>query len=98
MNVGVELEIVKDLSILGNAFMFSSVGNELLPVRNDKGEIINFNPYLVDGQELNISAGLKFNFSKDVYLACLYEQNKNNFNTLNPYNIKQLMLFYVMKF
>jgi hypothetical protein len=98
MNVGVELEIVKDLSILGNAFMFSSVGNELLPVRNDKGEIINFNPYIVDGQELNISAGLKFNFSKDVYLACLYEQNKNNFNTLNPYNIKQLMLFYVMKF
>jgi hypothetical protein len=98
MNVGIELEIVKDLSILGNAFLFSSVGNELLPVRNDKGEIINFNPYIVDGQELNLSAGLKFNFSKDVYLACLYEQNKNNFNTLNPYNIKQLMLFYVMKF
>ena len=97
-SVGLELEIFPDLYLLGSAFLFSSKGNESLPVRTPEGNIINFNEYLVDGRELNLSSGIKFNFSKEVYIAAFYESNKNNFSAENPYEYNQLLLYYIMKF
>ena len=60
--------------------------------------IINFNEYLVDGREINLSSGIKFNFSKEVYVAAVYESNKNNFSAENPYKYNQILLYYIMKF
>ena len=97
-SLGLELEICPDLYLLGSAFLFSSKGNESMPVRTPEGTIINFNEYLVDGREINLSSGIKFNFSKEVYVAAVYESNKNNFSAENPYKYNQILLYYIMKF
>jgi hypothetical protein len=98
LNAGVELEVIKDLYILGNLFMLNSEGNETLPVRNSEGTIINFQNYSISGNETNISGGLRFDFSGDVYLAAIFESNKNRFSSNVAYQYNQLMIYYIMKF
>jgi hypothetical protein len=98
MNAGVELEVVKQLFVLGNVFMLNTKGNELVPVRDANGSVINFDTYNIDGNEMNISGGLKFNFSEDVYLAGIFESNKNTFVVDQNYRYNQFLIYYVMKF
>ncbi len=98
MNAGFELEVVKKLFVLGNIYMLNTKGNELVPVRDTDGTVINFDNYEIDGDEMNISGGLKFNFSEDVYLAGIFESNKNTFVVNQNYRYNQFMIYYVMKF
>lgn len=98
LNAGVELELIKDLYLLANVFMLSGSGNETLPIRNSDGEIVNFENYTVTGKEVNLSGGLKFNFSENVYLAGIFETNTNTFSTNSSYKYNQLMIYYIMKF
>jgi hypothetical protein len=97
-NFGVELELVDQLFLIGNAFVFASKGNEILPVRDAQGEVVNFSDYTVRGQETCYSGGLKFNFTKDIYLSGVFETNSNKFNVANPYRYNQFLIYYVMKF
>ncbi|MFT5860991.1 MAG: hypothetical protein ACI865_003109 [Flavobacteriaceae bacterium] len=98
LNVGIELEVIKKLSLLGNFFMLQSSGVDQLPVRNTNGEIVNYEEFTIDGMESNIAGGLKFAFSEKVYLAAIYELNSNNFVIDNPYKYNQMSIYYVMKF
>jgi hypothetical protein len=97
-NVGVELEVVKNLFVLGNVFIMNGSGNEILPERDSEGTIVNYQNYSVDGSETNISGGLRFNFSEDVYLAGIYETNSNTFIVDRNYTYNQFMVYYIMKF
>lgn len=97
-NVGVSCEILDKLYFVGNTFMFKSTGNETLPIRDSKGTIINFQATTISGNEYCLSGGLKFEFSKDVYLSIFYEHNKNSFMALNPYQFNQFQVVYFMKF
>tara|TARA_B110000037_G_scaffold29874_1_gene35804 strand:- start:21683 stop:23374 length:1692 start_codon:yes stop_codon:yes gene_type:complete len=98
MNAGVELEVVSKLFVLGNMFVINTTGNELVPVRDGDGAIINFDNYDISGKEINLSGGLKFNFSEDIYLAGIYESNKNTFIADQSYQYNQFLIYYVMKF
>ena len=98
MNAGVELEVVSKLFVLGNMFVMNTTGNELVPLRNGDGVIINFDNYDISGKEINLSGGLKFNFSEDIYLAGIYESNKNTFIADQNYQYNQFLIYYVMKF
>lgn len=98
LSAGIEGEIIKKLFLMGNIMMLQGKGNEQLSVRDDDGLIINFKPYDVDGMETNISGGLRFDFTETVFLAALYEWNKNNFVVNNPYQYNQFSIYYVMKF
>ena len=98
MNAGVELEVVSKLFVLGNMFVMNTTGNELVPVRDGDGAIINFDNYDISGKEINLSGGLKFNFSEDIYLAGIYESNKNTFIADQNYQYNQFLIYYVMKF
>ncbi|MDA8648247.1 hypothetical protein N9L43_00390 [bacterium] len=98
LNIGLEGEIVDNLFLMGNVFMLSASGNEQLPVRDKDDAIVNYQAYTVNGRELNISGGLRLDFSQDVYLALMYESNANNFVTDAAYQLDQFSIFYVMKF
>lgn len=98
LQVGGEFELVDDLFLIANYSYFMSKGNELLAVRDVNEEIINFTEYNINANEGYYAAGLKFNFSEDVYLSAFYERNGNNDSQINPYSLNQVMLFYVMKF
>jgi len=98
LNTGVEWEMIDKLSLLGNVFVLQSSGMDQLPVRNTNGEIVNYEEFRVDGMESNFAGGLKFAFSDMVYLAAMYEWNSNKFVVDNPYQYKQMSIYYVLKF
>ncbi len=98
LQVGGEFELVEDLFLIGNYSYFMSRGNELLAVRDVDGTIVNFTEYHIQARESYYAAGLRFNFSEDVYLSAFYERNGNSDSGLNPYALNQVMIFYVMKF
>jgi hypothetical protein len=75
-----------------------ATGKEQLPDRNADDVIISYNDFIVDGNELNIASGLRFDFSTKAYLAAMYEKNTNTFVVDNPYTFNQMSIFYVMKF
>jgi hypothetical protein len=98
LHAGLELEVIKDLTILGNFYYFNTNGNEIMPIRNTAGEIINFYGLVAGGDEYNLAGGLKFNFSKDIYLAAIFESNRNSLNDQLAYRYNQVLLYYIMKF
>lgn len=98
LQLGGEFELVEDLFLIGNYSYFISRGNELLAVRDANDEIVNFTEYHINAKEAYYAAGLRFNFSEDVYLSAFYERNGNNDSEINPYSLNQVMVFYVMKF
>jgi len=98
INLGVEAELVEDIFLMGNILALNAEGTDQYPVRNDEGVIINYEEFSVEGSEVNISGGLRIDFSKKSYLACMYECYSNNLSINNPYLINQASLFYVLKF
>ena len=98
VNTGFEVEVIDKLSIMANLFLLQSKGTDQLPVRDANDVIVNYSDFRVDGIESNIAGGLKFAFSEKVYLAAMYEWNKNSFVVDNPYQFRQTSIYYVMKF
>lgn len=98
LNMGLEIEVIDDLFVMGNYFLLNSKGVDQLPVRDSDEGIINYEEFRVDGVESNIAAGLRFDFSETIYLAAMYEWNTNNFVIDSPYQFNQLSIYYVMKF
>lgn len=98
LNLGLELELVDDLYLLGNSYYFKSKGNESMPIRNAEGEIINFNAMQISGEELCLAGGLKYNFTPAIYLAAIYESNTNSFSSVSAYRYNQFYIYYIMKF
>jgi|TARA_R110000737_G_scaffold115473_1_gene148382 hypothetical protein len=98
LSISAEFELVDKLYLLANVYHFESKGNDLIPVRNTKDEIINFSNFSADRFENYYAGGLKFQFNEDIYLSAFYETNWNNGNGLNPYKLNQFMIIYNMKF
>lgn len=98
LSAGIEGELVKNLFLMGNVLMVQGNGNEQLPVRDADNVIVNYKAFNVNGMETNVSGGIRFDFTEKVFLAAMYEWNKNNFVVNNPYQYKQLSIYYVMKF
>ena len=98
VSIGGQIEIVDKLFFMANVYHFESRGNDLLPVRDVNGAIINFQNYTAKRYENYYATGLKFNFTEDMYLSAFYERNLNNGNGLSPYTIDQLLIVYNLKF
>lgn len=75
-------------------------GSEVQTVRDFNGEIVNFKPYVQDGSEQMLSAGMTYQFSEQSYLSAQWNsfhlQDENNAST--DYRWKQWTLLYVMNF
>jgi len=98
LNAGLEIEFIDKLSLMANVFVLQSAGTDQLPVRDANDVIVNYSEFRVSGIETNLAGGLKFDFSKTIYLAAMYEWNKNSFVADNPYNFNQMSIYYVIKF
>lgn len=98
LNLGLEMKLIDDLYVLANSYYFKSKGNEMMPVRNTDGEIINFTPLTIGGEELCLAGGLKYNFTPSIFLAAIYESNTNSFSSVSFYRFNQFYIYYIMKF
>jgi hypothetical protein len=98
LNLGLEMEFMDDFYLLINSYYLKSVGNESMPIRNEEGEIINFTPLHINGEELCVGMGLKYNFSPSIYIAAIYESNSNSFSSVSSYRYNQFYIYYILKF
>ena len=98
VSIGAQYELVSKLFLMANVYHFESSGNDLLPIRNANEDIISFAPFSANNYENYYAAGLKFNFTDDMFLSAFYESNLNNGNGLTPYTLNQLMIVYSLKF
>ncbi len=98
VNIGLENEIVKGLSIVGNYFLMNARGNEILPLRNENGDVTNFTPMEYIQKQEFYCVGLKYNFSEHTHLSIFVEQCKTTSKAYESYGINQALIYYIMKF
>jgi hypothetical protein len=98
VNIGMENEFVKGLSFVGNYFMMNARGNEILPLRNEAGNVTNFNSAEYIQKQEFYSVGLKYNFSEKTHLSLFIEQCNTSTKGFENYSINQALIYYIMKF
>lgn len=98
VNGGLEFELVENLFVLSNVFILQSQGKDQMPMRNAQDEVVDFETFEVNGQDLTTSFGLRFDFTEDNFLGIFYEMNQNNFVPDHPYRFNQASILYVLKF
>lgn len=100
IDVGIELEIFKNMDVLAGTKMFNSKGNELIPLRNLYTLIRDFNEHHSDFQQTLNAIGLRYRFTEKIYLTAQYQMFnlKNKLDEKINYNIQQWMVMYSMKF
>jgi hypothetical protein len=102
LGLGISVEIVSKFELLSGIEHHTFSGFEFTNQLNTYGQIINFNEYIVDGDQQMWGAGLRWNFSEKTYLMAQFNQlTWNNLNTLDvtpSYNINNFACIYSMKF
>ncbi|MFN0276066.1 MAG: hypothetical protein ACKVPJ_09995 [Chitinophagales bacterium] len=102
LGIGISAEVVSQLEILLGIEQHTFSGFEFTNQVNAYDEIINFNEYIVDGDQQLWGAGLRWNFSEKTYIMGQFNQfSWNNFNTLDvtpSYKINDFAFIYSMKF
>jgi hypothetical protein len=75
-------------------------GSEVQTIRDFNGEIVNFKPYVQDGSEQLLSAGMTYQFSEQSYLSAQWNSfhRQDEINASTDYRWKQWTLLYVMNF
>lgn len=98
-NIGLEYEVFEDVYLMGNYLKLNASGNDQMPIRNSEDEIINYENFIVDGQESLVSSGMKISFSKKSYLAIIHDRFKYRFSQIShEYDFNQTSVVYVLKF
>ncbi|MFM7024321.1 MAG: hypothetical protein ACKOXB_15220 [Flavobacteriales bacterium] len=100
VDLGLEVETFKKLSLLAGYKMLLAQGNESMAVRNKFNDITTFNPINVDLKQSLIAVGLKYRFSEKTYLTLQdhifnYTDNKTAANT---YSINQVVVMFSMTY
>jgi len=97
-SIGIDIEFIKQFHLIAGVQGFQTSGNELLPVRDDKGEIFDFTEFKVNGSEAIYSGGLRFDFTDKIYLAAMYDSFMFSYDDIVPYQLNQFLIVYNMKF
>ncbi|MFM7023557.1 MAG: hypothetical protein ACKOXB_11335 [Flavobacteriales bacterium] len=101
LDLGLEVEVFKRISVLGGFKVLASQGNEFIAVRDKYNDITNFSAMknINVGQGL-IAAGLKYRFSEKSYLTAQYHifNYQDNTTSANNYTLSQFLVMFNMNF
>ena len=97
---GMELEVVKDIDIMGGYTLLEGKGNDLLAVRNDYSEIIDFKGFSANQKHSAAAAGVRVRFGGKTYLALMYQRMlfQDLSQPYRDYRIGQMQAIYNMTF
>jgi hypothetical protein len=105
IDVGLDLEVLKSLHLLGGVKLFSVNGNEVTSGRNQVNQISAFTPVTFDQKQNIIATGLRYDYDKAGYFSMHYHMVKVdqvNFdkhpNTNTNYSLNQLFFVFGLKF
>ena len=101
IDLGLDVEVFKDLHLLGGAKLFNVKGTEVQTGRDELNQIVTFGPGVIFNQTHNIiAAGLRYDYDKVGYFSMHY--NKVDFeDKLTPrtnFNLNQWFFVFGLKF
>ncbi|MFN4914282.1 MAG: hypothetical protein ACK5FT_03080 [Sphingomonadales bacterium] len=99
-SAGLEVEIMKDIDLLGGYTSLQGKGNDMTTVRNTYTEVIDFTGFSVNQKHSTAAAGLRVRFGGKTYLALMYQrmQFQNKAEAFRDYRIGQMQAIYNMTF
>jgi hypothetical protein len=101
LDLGLEVEVFKKMSVLGGYKMLTSKGNEFISVRDAYNDlIINFTTTNFNVAQSVIAFGLKYRFSEKSYLTVqdhLFTYQDKATST-NNYSLSQILVMFNMNF
>ncbi len=99
-DIGLKLGVIKDMDLLANYRILNADGNELLPVRNDYSEVIDFNPFRSNMKQDHLILALRYHFDAKNKLNVVWQRlNYNDKAAEVPdFSIQQFGIVYSMFF
>ena len=101
LDLGLEVEVFKKMSVLGCYKMLTSKGNEFISVRNVYNDVIvNNNSKNMNVAQTIIAFGLKYRFSEKSYLTIqdhLFSYQDKSASNKN-YSLSQILVMFNMNF
>jgi hypothetical protein len=100
MDIGAKVGLIKDLDLLFNFRVVSSKGNELMSMRNDFTEVIDFQRFETDLSETMIVLGFRYSFSEKNKLNVVWQKMswKDTKNANEAYDMSQFAIVYSLMF
>ncbi|MFM7766004.1 MAG: hypothetical protein ACKO6I_10135 [Sphingomonadales bacterium] len=100
LSAGFELEVMNDIDLLGGFTALQVKGSDLMAIRNDYTEVIDFTGFSADQKHSTAAAGFRVRFGGKTYLALMYQrmQFQNKAQAFRDYSIGQMQAIYNMTF
>lgn len=100
LNVGFKVGVLKEMDAILNYSLIQSNGNELIPVRNDYGQVVDFRPFSSDMEQKHLMLALRYHFNDKNKLNVVWQQlNFHDKMLPSPeFSIRQLGIVYSMFF
>lgn len=100
LSAGFELEVMNDIDLLGGYTALQAKGSDLMAIRNDYTEVIDFAGFSADQKHSTSAAGFRVRFGGKTYLALMYQrmQFQNKAQAFRDYSIGQMQAIYNMTF
>jgi hypothetical protein len=101
IDLGLDVEVLKSLHLLGGMKMFKVSGNEIQSGRNQLNQIYTYSSGVYFNQTQNIIAtGLRYDYDKAGYFSVHYNIVKydDKLTTTNTYNLNQLFFVFGLRF
>lgn len=100
IDVGLDVEVVKNLHLLGGAKLFSVNGTELQTGRDELNQIVAFSPVNFDESQSTLAVGLRYDYDKKAYFSM--QGNFVNYDDENSatsqFDLNQLFMVFGLKF
>ena len=100
IDLGLDVEVFKNLHLLGGLKMFSVKGTEVQTGRDNLNQIVSFAGLNFDQKQNVIAAGLRYNYDANAYFSMHYHMVKYNDKQteLNNYDFNQMFFVFGLKF
>jgi hypothetical protein len=100
-DLGLDVEVLKDLHLLGGAKMFAANGTEIQTGRDQWNQINSFGPGISYNQTQKIwVSGLRYDYDKSGYFSMQYHivDSDDKITPLNSFNLNQWFFVFGLKF
>ncbi len=100
IDLGLDVEVIKNLHLLGGLKLFSVKGNEVQSGRDDMNQIVSFGSVNFNQTQSVIAPGLRYNYDEQGYFSMHYHIVKYNDQETawQKYNLNQLFFVFGLKF
>jgi hypothetical protein len=99
IDLGIDVEVIKDLHLLGGTKLFTVKGNEYTSIRNNLNQIQNWTGVNFNQQQNTIATGLRYDYGTGGYFSMHYHLvNYKDLNSSSTYKLNQVFFVFGMKF